>query len=225
MAKNSVTDYDTVAANNTDVGNIAIEGSANVANFDNALREIMSHIADGTTMKTHVGLANADNTSDANKPVSTATQTALDAKLSLSGGTMTGNIIATGINLGGSGASNLLDDYEEGTWTPTVTATGTFTTSDAIYTKIGRLVTVQLTIVFTGASGSAVVGGLPFVVNEAQGVGLGREDAVNGYGIYARASEGLSELALFYMGATANATPFQSANGTFRILFTYVTDS
>jgi len=30
--------------------------------------------------KTQVGLANADNTSDANKPVSTATQTALDAK-------------------------------------------------------------------------------------------------------------------------------------------------
>ena len=40
--------------------------------------------------KTHVGLGNVDNTSDANKPVSTATQTALDAKLSLAGGTMTG---------------------------------------------------------------------------------------------------------------------------------------
>ena len=32
--------------------------------------------------KTHVGLGNVDNTSDANKPVSTATQTALDAKAS-----------------------------------------------------------------------------------------------------------------------------------------------
>jgi hypothetical protein len=31
--------------------------------------------------KTHVGLGNVDNTSDADKPVSTATQTALDAKL------------------------------------------------------------------------------------------------------------------------------------------------
>jgi hypothetical protein len=31
--------------------------------------------------KTHVGLPNVDNTSDANKPVSTATQTALDAKV------------------------------------------------------------------------------------------------------------------------------------------------
>ena len=33
-----------------------------------------------TLNKTAVGLGNVDNTSDANKPVSTATQTALDAK-------------------------------------------------------------------------------------------------------------------------------------------------
>ncbi len=43
-------------------------------------------------VKADVGLANVDNTSDANKPVSTATQTALDGKLSLSGGDMTGEI-------------------------------------------------------------------------------------------------------------------------------------
>lgn len=36
-----------------------------------------------TLVKSDVGLGNADNTSDANKPVSTATQTALDAKQSL----------------------------------------------------------------------------------------------------------------------------------------------
>jgi hypothetical protein len=42
--------------------------------------------------KADVGLGNVDNTSDADKPVSTATQTALDAKLNLSGGTMTGDI-------------------------------------------------------------------------------------------------------------------------------------
>jgi hypothetical protein len=46
--------------------------------------------------KAHVGLGNVDNTSDTNKPVSTATQTALDAKLSLAGGTMTGKITLDG---------------------------------------------------------------------------------------------------------------------------------
>ena len=46
--------------------------------------------------KSMVGLGNVDNTSDANKPVSTATQTALDAKLSLAGGTMTGALTLSG---------------------------------------------------------------------------------------------------------------------------------
>ena len=45
-----------------------------------------------TLVKADVGLNNVDNTSDAAKPVSTATQTALDAKLSKSGDTITGDI-------------------------------------------------------------------------------------------------------------------------------------
>jgi|LakMenEpi08Jun12_1017391.scaffolds.fasta_scaffold00367_4 hypothetical protein len=46
--------------------------------------------------KSSVGLANVDNTSDANKPVSTATQTALDAKASLAGAIFTGNVEVDG---------------------------------------------------------------------------------------------------------------------------------
>lgn len=42
--------------------------------------------------KAMVGLGNVDNTSDANKPVSTAQQTALNAKLNLTGGTVTGGL-------------------------------------------------------------------------------------------------------------------------------------
>jgi hypothetical protein len=41
----------------------------------------------GQVTKTQVGLANAENTSDLNKPISTATQTALDTKISGSGTT------------------------------------------------------------------------------------------------------------------------------------------
>lgn len=46
--------------------------------------------------KTMVGLSNVDNTSDVNKPVSTAQQTALDAKLDLAGGTLTGKLTLDG---------------------------------------------------------------------------------------------------------------------------------
>lgn len=45
MAKNSVSDWSTTAADNTDVGGIAIQGTNNVKNFDNALRETMAQIA------------------------------------------------------------------------------------------------------------------------------------------------------------------------------------
>ena len=46
--------------------------------------------------KSSVGLANVDNTADADKPVSTATQTALDLKANLAGPTFTGTVTSTG---------------------------------------------------------------------------------------------------------------------------------
>lgn len=49
--------------------------------------------------KTQVGLGNVDNTSDANKPISSATQTALDGKQA-SGNYATGGGTATGTNTG-----------------------------------------------------------------------------------------------------------------------------
>ena len=45
--------------------------------------------------KTHVGLGNVDNTSDASKPVSTAQQTALDLKANLATPTFTGTVTAS----------------------------------------------------------------------------------------------------------------------------------
>jgi hypothetical protein len=47
MAKNTFADWDTVAANNTDIGGIAIVGTSPVANFDNALRTVMSQLKAG----------------------------------------------------------------------------------------------------------------------------------------------------------------------------------
>jgi len=43
--------------------------------------------------KSHVGLSNVDNTSDANKPVSTAAQSALDLKANLAAPTFTGTVV------------------------------------------------------------------------------------------------------------------------------------
>jgi hypothetical protein len=59
---------------------------------------------------------------------------------------------------GNTAAANALDDYEEGTWTPTISNTGytyTYSTQEGQYTKIGRLVTLRFRIVVTARSGSA----------------------------------------------------------------------
>jgi hypothetical protein len=51
--------------------------------------------------KTDIGLANVDNTSDANKPVSSAGQTALDLKANLANPTFTGTVNAAALTLSG----------------------------------------------------------------------------------------------------------------------------
>ena len=57
--------------------------------------------------KAQVGLGNVDNTSDANKPISTATQIALDGKVSKAGDKMTGNLelVSGSLYLEGIGSS------------------------------------------------------------------------------------------------------------------------
>ena len=49
-----------------------------------------------SNVKTNIGLGNVSNTSDADKPVSTATQEALEGKLDKSGGILTGSLTLTG---------------------------------------------------------------------------------------------------------------------------------
>jgi hypothetical protein len=73
-----------------------------------------------------------------------------------------------GVYLGGTGSANLLDDYEEGTWTPTV-ASGSLNVTGARYTKIGSLVTLFCD--FTVASGgSSIIEGIPFACNVTTGM-------------------------------------------------------
>jgi len=64
----------------------------------------------------------------------------------------------------GTGTSELLDDYEEGVWTPaTFTSWSTAPTiSNATYTKVGRQVTVRLQGLNGVASASGKIAGLPF---------------------------------------------------------------
>ena len=83
---------------------------------------------------------------------------------------LTGGQITFPATQSASADANTLDDYEEGTWTPTVvTNSGTATTySDLVgnYTKIGNLVYVRGSVRPSngtfGASSNCKIGGLPF---------------------------------------------------------------
>jgi hypothetical protein len=63
-----------------------------------------------------------------------------------------------------SAGANTLDDYEEGTWTPTVAGNATYTAQSGQYTKIGNLVFVRgvMTISSIGTGSAQVIAGLPF---------------------------------------------------------------
>lgn len=67
--------------------------------------------------------------------------------------------------------ANTLDDYEEGTWTPTVSGsvvsgTQTYGTQTGSYTKIGNRVLYEMSVVLTAkdgaTSGNLQIAGLPF---------------------------------------------------------------
>ena len=76
-----------------------------------------------------------------------------------------------GVYLGGTGAAHKLDDYEEGTWTPTIVNGGSIgTVSYAIYTKVGDFVSFYLycdNISITNNSSSFEIGGLPHQISQS----------------------------------------------------------
>lgn len=60
--------------------------------------------------------------------------------------------------------SELLNDYEEGTWTPSLGGNTTYFSQNGTYTKVGRLVFVQglLYINVQGTGSTTTISGLPF---------------------------------------------------------------
>tara|TARA_B110000211_G_scaffold202703_1_gene235033 strand:+ start:32 stop:988 length:957 start_codon:yes stop_codon:yes gene_type:complete len=136
--------------------------------------------------------------------------------------------LSGGVYLGGTGAANKLDDYEEGTWTPT-SGVG-LTDAGGSYVKIGSLVMATFTfIVGTSASGSGfVIFGFPF---SATSTGLQGQTITHGGSIGYTSSTKEMRIALqsstlyFYDSGTSPYT-FNDASGKIiRGTITYRTDS
>ena len=123
-------------------------------------------------------------------------------------------------NSSGTMSSELLDDYEEGTYTPTdVSGAGlSFSAAGGFYTKIGRLVTCFFYVTFpsTANTSAAAIGGLPFTTgnNVAGGVWTGAV-AYNTYGSVALI--GPSSATSFNLGIPGG-TDITNANMSLKVI-------
>lgn len=187
----AVTSYTNSAALNTDIAGINIAEGCNPANINNAIRQLMADFAtfiDGPTFDGRGlwpdGSAASPAfafTNDANTGLyrvgadELGFATAGNLRWSLdSTGNWKPNAGTLGIYLGATGANNLLANYDTGTWTPVFTCATpgdlsvSYGTRTADYTRVGRLVFINMTMNFTPtyttASGNISITGLPISV-------------------------------------------------------------
>ena len=163
-----------------DSSSVGSIGSESGSGFD------AMYVANGDTGLIFQGYAN-----DAIIPFTAASLDKRDAAIDLgySAGRFKDLYLSGGVYLGGTGAANKLDDYEEGTFTTTISSAGyTLAAQHGVYVKVGGLVHINAYLSFSAVNGSSnsscVLGGLPFASSNFHGglyyTGVGREDSVAG---------------------------------------------
>jgi hypothetical protein len=141
----------------------------------------------------------------------------------------------------GTGTSELLDDYEEGvftpTWTPASGSGANVTSASGWYTKTGNRVFVDIWLATNGhgtASGNLTLGGLPFAqtTNSGQLAGLTVGQAANaglvaGQSGAARINQSAATITPLVWDATTGTTTMTVAewgvSGTWRFTGSYQT--
>jgi len=123
----------------------------------------MSIILNGTTGVTTPGVTNSGN-----ETVTGTLQVSTGA--AVGGATPGAGGLAFPATAVAVADANTLDDYEEGTWTPSLGGNTTYATQTGSYTKVGRQVTargsINVTTLGTGSSVGALTG-LPFAAASA----------------------------------------------------------
>ena len=132
------------------------------------------------------------------------------------------SLTPTTIYLGGSGSANALDDYEEGTFTPTwSTGSAAYQNQYGFYTKIGNVVNfnVKLSSTNVASMGIVSINGLPFTSrNTTEGFTthsvfpvIGFESMGDG-GIIAQISVNSTSIELYIISQSSNENYTQLNN-------------
>ncbi len=137
--------------------------------------------------------------------------------------------LSGGAYLGGTGSANHLDDYEEGTWTPGIaTGTGSLSSAEGVYVKIGKLVNVRGVITIGTTLSANTVNGLPFaVVDDITGSAYGHNGSVlvdyDGV-VTCVAVEGSDDIT-FYNNSNTGSSHTLSAGRVYRFTAVYHTSA
>lgn len=196
-----------IVNSNTPSGNLAattIQGALNELQADIDTRALDSAVVHDTGVETIAGNKTFTGT------------TALQALLDIS------NAAAGQVKFpaaqNASADANTLDDYEEGTWTPSIGGTATYTAQAGTYTKIGRLVfiTCQLGVDVIGTGSTFSISGLPVNATASSSLSVANAQslATAVVSLEARASVGTVLLAGYTAAATAPNTLAILGNNT-----------
>ena len=126
-----------------------------------------------------------------------------------------------GVFLGGTGTANKLDDYEEGTWTPSLDSVNSSNASGQ-YTKIGNVCTAKFKISSDGSGSNINITGFPFTSGSGfEQQGLSRETQTSGELYFIRISGGNTVGTIIRYDASNSIT----SNDTFEGQITYITNT
>ena len=137
---------------------------------------------------------------------------------------------SSGVAIGGTGSANTLDDYEEGTFTLSVSTSGySLIDTSGFYTKIGRQVTVVGHVKFDpvgSANSSVAFTGLPFTSallnSNTHYAGVVRETVTSGDIFVAQQTRGTANMEINSMdGVGSGQNQIFVANRSYSFNITY----
>ena len=169
---------------------------------------ISSPVLSGTTTGTYTlaGTPTIASPTISSPTISSATLTS--PTVSTGPLTLTSGQLAFPATQAASAGANTLDDYEEGTWTPSIGGSATYSTQDCVYTKIGRMVFIScyFQVNSLGTGSTTTISGLPFTAAKYAALSVSSSSSLAVSPVSFAGEVSTSGTTITFQGRTAGAT-------------------